>query len=60
MHLNIFLYNETNRRTSFQIYSRTKHVDFLTRINLEVSASVSFIVKEDTLILGFDAVTLGG
>jgi hypothetical protein len=67
----IYLYNETNRSTNFQIYSGKKlymfravslpitrttpddgqrngpeHVEFLTRINLEISVSVGFIVKK--------------
>jgi hypothetical protein len=36
---------KTNRRTNFQIYSGMKHVEFRTRINLEISASVGFYCK---------------
>ena len=42
---------KTNRLTNFQIYSGTKHVEFRTRINLEISASLGFYCKE----IGYDA-----
>jgi len=46
VHRNEFLFNKTNRRTNFQIYSGTQHVELCTRINLEISASVGFIEKK--------------
>jgi len=42
---NFFSFHKTNRRSNFQIYSGTKHVEFRTGINLEFRASVGFMEK---------------